>query len=102
MLRLMVTKISKAHGSSNTGPAVVERETMDKMTFLYHYLMNFRSRFSRELKVKVRRRWITEEQHEAGNKQISDVSASLKEAKQIIDRLRIVILNQKEYAIDRH
>ena len=97
----MVTAIAKAH-RQKTGPAEVDTSTLDKLTFLYHYLMNFRSRFSRELKTKVRRKWITEAQHEAGNKQISDVSASLKEAKQTMDRLRIVMVSQAQYAIDRH
>jgi len=49
--------------------------------------MKFRSRFSRELKTKLKSRKITEKEHEAGNEQIAVVSAILKEAKIIIDQL---------------
>ena len=42
-----------------------KRETLiSKLTFMYHYCMNFRSKYTRELKTKVRRRVITEKQHE--------------------------------------
>lgn len=75
---------------------------LEKMIFLYHYLMNFRSRFSRELKTKVRQRLISDSQHEAGNGQISDVSEMLKECKVVLDKLGVVIKSQHAYAIDAH
>lgn len=59
--------------------------SLEKIVFLYHYLMNFRSRFSRELKTKVRKQVITDAQHEAGNDQISNVSEMLKETKITLD-----------------
>ena len=39
-------------------------ETISKLTFMYHYVMNFRSKYTRELRTNVRRRIISELQHE--------------------------------------
>lgn len=55
VLKLFANQIAKQHGESSL-PADVPAHMYDKMVFLYHYLMNFRSRFSKELKVKYRRR----------------------------------------------
>ena len=48
-----------------------EQPDPEKLTFMFHYLMNFRSRFGRELKTNVRRKAITEKQHEQGNSELS-------------------------------
>ena len=60
---------------------------------MFHYLMNFRSRFGRELKTNVRRKAITENQHEKGNSELSQISDSLKEAKTIM----VQVLNGLRY-----
>ena len=36
----------------------MESPDQEKLTFMFHYLMNFRSRFGRELKINVRRKTI--------------------------------------------
>jgi len=66
VLKLLAEQQKKQHGG-NTGPAEIDSYTSEKIVFLYHYLMNFRSRFSRELKTKIRKQLITDAQHEAGN-----------------------------------
>ena len=64
-----------------------KRETLiSKLTFMYHYCMNFRSKYTRELKTKVRRRVITEKQHEQGTSHVASISFALKEAKAVIDQ----------------
>ena len=62
---------------------------LSKLTFMYHYVMNFRSRYTRELKTNVRRKVITAEEHEHGNSQIASISFALKESKQVLDKHRI-------------
>jgi hypothetical protein len=59
--------------------------TLEKIVFLFHYVMNFRSRFTRELKSKLNKHQITSDQHENGAEQVSDVSQILKEAKLVLD-----------------
>jgi len=83
----MLAEQEQRKHAERLGPADVDKLTLDKIIFLYHYVMNFRSRFSRELKTKLKSRKITEKEHEAGNEQIAVVSAILKEAKIIIDQL---------------
>ena len=63
-----------------------ENPDAEKLTFMYHYLMNFRSRYGRELRVKVRRKTITENQHGDGNSELSQISDSLKEAKCLMEQ----------------
>lgn len=41
-------------------------ELMSKLSFMYHYCMNFRSKHTRELRTNVRRKVITEAEHELG------------------------------------
>lgn len=86
----MVEEQQRKHGG-RTGPAMVEELNLEKIIFLYHYLLNFRSRFSRELKAKLKRAQITDKQHEQGNEQVSAVSEILKESKMMLDKLQIVI-----------
>ena len=70
---------------------------------MFHYLMNFRSRFGRELKTNVRRKVITENQHENGNSELSQISDSLKEAKTIMTERNISVKPQSQgVMIDQH
>ena len=41
-------------------------ELISKLSFMYHYCMNFRSKYTRELRTNVRRKVISEAQHELG------------------------------------
>ena len=69
-------------------------ELVSKLTFMYHYVMNFRSKYTRELKTNVRRRVITTEEHEQGNSHVSAISHALKETKSLLDRKGIQIKGQ--------
>ena len=54
---------------------VEELDKVEKrLTFLYQYLMFFRSKHGRELSVKLRRRLIDAKEHQSGMEQISDVA----------------------------
>ena len=61
---------------------------------MYHYCMNFRSKYTRELKTKVRRRVITEKEHEQGTSHVASISFALKEAKAVIDQKGIKLKSQ--------
>ena len=67
--------------------AAVERRDMiiSKLSFMYHYCMNFRSKYTRELKTNVRRKIITEAEHDYGTSQVASISYALKEAKTVMD-----------------
>ena len=65
-----------------------------KLTFMYHYVMNFRSKYTRELKTNVRRRVISTEAHELGSSHLSSISFALKETKGVFDRKHIQIKGQ--------
>ena len=69
-------------------------ELVSKLTFMYIYVMNFRSKYTRELRTNLRRRVITNEEHELGNSHISSIGFALKEAKAVIDRKNIKIKSQ--------
>ena len=69
-------------------------ELVSKLTFMYHYVMNFRSKYTRELKTNVRRRVITNAEHEQGNSHVSSISHALKETKSLLDRKGIQIRGQ--------
>ena len=64
---------------------------VSKLTFMYIYVMNFRSKYTRELRTNLRRRVITSEEHELGNSHISSIGFALKEAKSVFDRKKIKI-----------
>ena len=69
-------------------------ELVSKLTFMYHYVMNFRSKYGRELKTNLRRRLITTAEHEQGNSHVSSISHALKETKSFLDRKGIQIKGQ--------
>lgn len=61
-------------------------DLVSKLTFMYIYVMNFRSKYTRELRTNLRRRVISSEEHELGNSHISSIGYALKDAKAAIDR----------------
>ena len=71
--------------------AKLDSFNQERITFLFHYCMNFRSKYGRELKAKLRRGRITDSEHELGTKALSNVSFALKETKSIMDRLKVQI-----------
>lgn len=78
-------------------------ELISKLTFMYVYVLNFRSKYTRELRTNLRRRVITSEEHELGNSHISSIGYALKEAKAVIDRKKIKIKSQVQGAlVDTH
>ena len=66
-------------------------ELISKLTFMYHYCMNFRSKYTRELKTNSRRKVIDSDQHELGTSWLQSIAFALKEAKTMFDRKKIQI-----------
>ena len=80
-----------------------KEELVSKLTFMYHYVMNFRSKYTRELRTNVRRRVITAEVHELGTSHVASISFALKEAKSIMDRKKVAMKAQVQGTmIDTH
>ncbi len=64
-------------------------EIVLKLSFMYHYVMNFRSKYTRELKTNLRKRLISAEDHEHGISHIQSISFALKEAKSVLDKNQV-------------
>jgi hypothetical protein len=62
-----------------------------KMTFLFQYIMFFRSKHSRECTVKFKRNMIDKATYDKGILQVGDISTTLKECKAELDKMNIKI-----------
>ena len=95
VMKDLVNDISNEPIAANDQDGLDARAALiSKLTFMYHYVMNFRSKYTRELKTNVRRRVITTEAHELGSSHLSSISFALKETKGLFDRKRIQIKGQ--------
>ena len=94
VMRDMAESISLLNEESKDDCQGARDEVVSKLTFMQHYIMNFRSKHTRELKTNVRRKVITSEEHELGTSHLASIAFALKETRTVLDRVGIRLKGQ--------